>query len=438
MSGELHVRVQAMLYEADARTGFTVVGNIFPTTGRGKALREVLLPVGAGVAPAVFAVTPGRWLVEASLPSGDLLCEEVDVTEGSRVLVDLDAMDSPHETHSWQYIVGNVEPGRIYHDPSTIPVPNSSGSRSFERLHPAADRGADLGPAPAQVTVSWISDGAVSAPGIAALNALAEVEATSVPERLATSLPTVAGRLDHVAPATTDGTSHLFRFGPGGPTSGLAPGERQYLGVAAGGDAYLVTLPCPWHGLDGGESVVEVLVNGRQSPTGSAVAVTVRDPVLGAGLAYLASGALARAAAVFRDVQAMLYGKVTNRLSAAAAGYVLVGTDLAEEPQEWDRWLDNLREWFPQLSDGSILWGVRRLRLARTDEDVEAARQSLVEGFDRGLPAFTLGLSWLIESLSEFPEDPECAARLEQVRRLSWRVDMREPFVVVRLGPSAP
>ena len=438
MTGELHVRVQAMLYEADARTGFTVVGNLYPVTGRGTALREVLLPLGAGVAPAVFPVAPGRWLVEASLPSGDLLCEEVQVTEGSRVPVDLDATDSPHETHSWQYVVGNVEPGHIYHDASTVPVPNSSGSRSFERLRPTADRDPGPGPAPAGVALSWFGDGGASAPGVAALNVLAEEEATLVPQRLASSLLTVRGRLDHVEPATTDGTSHLFRFGAGGPTSGLVPGQRQYLTAAAGGDAYLVTLPCPWLTVDGSEAVVEVLVNSRQSPTGSAISVTVRDPAIGAGLAYLANGALARAATVFRDVQAMLYGKVMNHLAAAAAGYVLVGTDLAEEPQEWDQWLENLREWFPQLSDGAILWGVRRLRLAQTDEDVEAARQSLVEGFDRGLPAYTLGLSWLIDSLSEFPDDPECAERLEQVRRLSWRVDMREPFVVVRLGRRTP
>ena len=83
MSGELHVRVQAPLHERDAGSGFRVVGNIYPTGGPREAAsasaaqREVLLPVGAGVSPAVFPVAPGRYLVEASLPSGELLCEEV-------------------------------------------------------------------------------------------------------------------------------------------------------------------------------------------------------------------------------------------------------------------------------------------------------------------------------------------------------------------------
>jgi hypothetical protein len=43
-------------------------------------------------------------------------------------------------------------------------------------------------------------------------------------------------------------------------------------------------------------------------------------------------------------------------------------------------------------------------------------------------------LTWLIDGLSAFPEDPACVAALQQVRQLCWRVDMREPFVVLRLG----
>jgi hypothetical protein len=283
-----------------------------------------------------------------------------------------------------------------------------------------------------------VSDAAELAPGFAALNAVVAQPGDSVGDLLGLGLFSPAAHLESLPATSTDGAAHLFRFGPDGLATGQEPGKRQYLSVSAGGDAYLVTLPNPWFSVAGGDCIVEVLVNSRQSPTGSAVSVAVRDPAIGTGLAYLANGSLSRAATVFRDVQAMLYGKVLNHLAAAAAGYVLVGTDLSEEPQEWDTWLANLREWFPGMSDGSILWGVRQLRLARTEDEVAAARDALVEGLDRGLPAFTLGLSWLIESLSEFPDDSACVQRLEQVRRLSWRVDMREPFVIVRLEDGSP
>jgi hypothetical protein len=70
---------------------------------------------------------------------------------------------------------------------------------------------------------------------------------------------------------------------------------------------------------------------------------------------------------------------------------------------------------------------------AHYEPELGEARDALVEAFDRGVPVFTLGLSRLIHGLSEFPDDPECVTRLDQARLLSYRVDMREPFVIVGL-----
>jgi hypothetical protein len=143
---------------------------------------------------------------------------------------------------------------------------------------------------------------------------------------------------------------------------------------------------------------------------------------------------LAKAAAVFRDFQAMLQGKVNNPFSAAAGAYVLIGTEIDNEPRAWDQWLENLRNWFPQYSDGSVLWASRRLRTARSQDEVELARKGFVEACERGLPIYTLGLSWLVDGLSQFPEDDECATWLKRVRQVAWRADMRQPFVVLRFG----
>jgi hypothetical protein len=204
----------------------------------------------------------------------------------------------------------------------------------------------------------------------------------------------------------------------------------QYVTVSTRDDAYLVTVPWPWRGV----SAVDVLVNQRQSPTGSPVSVAVHHTAVGGGLGYLAAGALDKAATLFGDTERMLWSKVRDPLGAAAGAYVLIGTERSGLIKNWDEWLGNLRDWFPDLSDGAILWGARRLRTARTPTERDEARNALLEGYRRGLPVYTLGLSWLIEGLSAFPGDAACEAAALATRQLCWQVDMREPFVVLRLG----
>lgn len=228
---------------------------------------------------------------------------------------------------------------------------------------------------------------------------VAPLIARSAPRRL----PTPSARGADVTP--------LYRFGPDGPA--LAPGgpigERQFLVVEAAGAVRLVTLPLPW-----GTSDVEVLVNLRQSPTGSAVAVAVRDPLFGAGLAYMAQGALDTAAQLFTDAGTALRSEPENPLAATAGSYVLLGTDHRTEETYWDPWLRLLADRHPWLSDGAILRAVRLLRRPGADRD--EAKYGLIDAFDRGIPFYTLGLTWLADGLAAFPDDPACASRLDQVR----------------------
>jgi len=344
-----------------------------------------------------------------------VLSEGVEAVEGSDTAVTLDASDAPYQTHAWQYLMGNIEPSPVYHNPFPVPAPRSLGSR--------------VDPAGGDVTVTWIGDALAHSWSFESVVALIGQGDGGVAERIAASPPVVIP-----GPDETDGTSHLFRFGPDGPVGapGANQGVRQFLVVQAADTAHLVTLPSPWD-----SAQVEVLVNGRQSPTGSPIAVTVRDHDIGAGLAYMSRGALDAAASLFTEVESALFVDLQNPLAAAAAGYVLTGTDLADEPTHWDPWLRTLRDLFGWMSDGAVLWAVRRLRRAATTADLELARDGLVEAYDRGVPVYTRGLSWLMDGLSEFPDDPECARRLRQARKLSWSVDMREPFVIVTLRDGA-
>jgi hypothetical protein len=429
----LNIRVNMQTNYTNPERGAQLAGNIYSVDDSERSQRDVVLPIGDRVKPARFDVEPGRYVIEAALPSGRLLSHEVKVEAGQTVPVEFDATDSPNPDLSWQYILGNVESADVYHNDDPVPVPNSRSARTASpRL--ISGQVADQLSLPGV----WCSGEADNGIDFEDLLTLAEGEPQWAFDRF-----TLAQWVDkdgevwpsignHPAAALFAFTSETF--------PGLSPyrtGGRRFLLVRTEVGRFMVTLPVPWLDLRSREeSIVEVLVNGRQSPFGNPVAVAVRDSNVGAGLGYLASGALSRAAVLFGDVEQMLFGKMQNPLSAAAGAYVLVGTELSQVRTQWDDWIDNLDTRFPFMSDGAILRAIRRLRMAQTEDDLQAARKSLLHAAWRGVPIFTLGISWLIDGLSEFGYDHECQEALLRVRRLSWRVDMREAFVIVRLGPS--
>ena len=432
MTGELHVKITTTAY-GDFPDGVQIVGNIYPADRDGTSHRDVLFPRRALVASARFTVAPGRYVIEATLPNSEVLSDETEVAEGQVSQVQLEAAESPHESHSWQYVVGNVLPSDAYYSRGT-PVPRSSGSRYLgpARLEPPTSTWTPGPGSPWRLLCCGESARNGSRP---ALRRDGRAQPGSsrgwLPIQVRRCCRPVSRSL--VAPDVIDPFSQLFRFGGPDPDPAHSA-RRQFLIAESVTGTHLVTLPTPWNDAYGNGNVVEVLVNLAQSPNGSPIGVTVRDLVIGAGLAYMANGALAKAARVFRDVQAMLQDKVSNPFSAAAGAYVLIGTELDNEPRAWDHWLENLRSWFPEYSDGSVLWASRRLRTAQSEDEIELAREGFIEACERGFPIFTLGLSWLVDGLSQFPEDDECVTWLERVRRVAWLVDMRQPFVVLRLG----
>ncbi|WP_405542147.1 hypothetical protein OG478_09570 [Streptomyces phaeochromogenes] len=426
MSAGLSVNVELSLHEADLADGAKVVGNIYPSEGSGPGHRAVLFPCGTTAPPTRFEVDPGHYIVSATLPSGVVLSKDAELADGEEKQVTLRPAASPFASHSWQHLMGNIESYGAYHDGAAIPVPRSLGSRSG-----TWERGAFVEPGHA----AWVGDPKPTSWQFPSMLRLTDGPAKQlVAFEIARSEPHSVASLE-----LGDAAARLYRFGEHGPVDeqgrpvlDVPLGPRQFLVVSLAGTEYVVTLPAPW-----GAAQIEVLVNERQSPTGSAVSVSVRDSRVGPALAYMARGAFDAAATLVRDAETMLYdGRMTNPLAAVAGAYVLVGSELTEQPHRWDPWLSRLRHEFDWMSDGSLLWAMRHLRRAHTEPEREAARDALVEAFDRGVPVFTLGLSRLIHGLSEFPDDPGCAARLEQARRLSWRVDMREPFVIAALRGS--
>ncbi|GKQ41436.1 hypothetical protein [Streptomyces sp. A012304] len=430
MSTSLAVRL--LLSSPGESNDAVILGDIHSADLTGATLRDIRIPCGVAPQPLSYDVMPGRYLVSAWLPSGLVLTENAVAVEGRETQVDFNMTDSPYETHSWQYLMGNIEPDMVYHSPRQAPFTESVASRSMVATLAGPDGAVPRGAVDLTALATWIGDSTPASWSFASMLELAKTPPESPVARLIASgepvvLPAPYDCGDEVTP--------LYRFRPNGPVGargkplevGSGPvGERQFLVVEAADSVRLVTLPRPW-----GDADVEVLVNLRQSPTGSAVSVAVRDPEVGAGLAYMAQGALDMAARLFTDVESMLYSKVENPLAAAAGSYVLIGTDHSESETRWDPWLVRLAERFPWLSDGAILRSVRLLR--RRPRDLGWARDGLIEAFDRGIPFYTLGLVWLIEGPSAFPGDPDCARRLDLARQLAWLVDLREPFLILDL-----
>jgi hypothetical protein len=127
-----------------------------------------------------------------------------------------------------------------------------------------------------------------------------------------------------------------------------------------------------------------------------------------------------------------LQGKETNALAATAGALVLVSASYNEDQTRWDRWLHNLANWFPGLPDGAIILGRRLMMRARTETDIAEAGKWFVEGFNRGVPLYSLSVDWLNRGLESMPgDDSELVARRKAARKLASRVDPTRAFTVI-------
>ena len=129
----------------------------------------------------------------------------------------------------------------------------------------------------------------------------------------------------------------------------------------------------------------------------------------------------------------MLFGKMQNPLGAAAGGYVLLAAGDREE-NNWHDWVDNLANWFPEIPDGAVLKASLRLRFPRDKNSAEEARASLLEAFDRGVPYYSTGVSWLLDGLTQFADDPVVEEKMKIVHRVALRLDLSQAFTVVRIS----
>jgi len=424
----------------DPETG--VVAQVFDVTPRRAATKkrknyqEKIIPVGGEGSTEYepIAVDPGQYIVQARLPSGEMVTESAIVKNADDVeTVILRGKGSPRESMSWQQFVGNVEQVKssVAGNRRRLASPTWMSVGLLEGQGPHLDVvAAEEGP------FSGGSSDSEDAWG----NLLQSARRQKPPFSLNQSRPVLgkdSGVKVDVFPVTWAkalGKKRTRRI------YDIYRKERIPRVYALSPTRELVALPIPWmEARSGREVTIEVMVPQIGAARRATSSVAVRDNKLGAMLAYLTAGALPTAARLASQARSLLFEKYENPLAASAGAYILIATETDPDARErWHDWVGNLMRRFVWLPDGAILFGTMLLRHRQTREDVTAASEAFKAGFRRGLPFYSAGIRWLFDGLSQLARrsesDPEILEMLKLVGEVVARTNIRQTFTAVRLN----
>ena len=399
---------------------------------------DLIIPANADGSAHEVAVDPGRWLVEATLPSGEVITEEVEVESGQDVRMTLHAAEhSPHEWLGWQHLVGNVEGDRTLRklraraqemmERATKAVgARLDDSRLIDRLEDSrlVERLGDLGADLAERLIKRIAD----PPAVHLCEHQSSLRGAEAWTRILDPDPALAIAC---SPAQEDRDAATWIYRLTGPTR---VDQRQFAHIAWLGERFAVSLPLPWPALSGDElQPVQMMV--RRSPHDGRVQIgtIVEDPDFGTMAGLMTASTLPQAAIAARQAHGLLFGKMMRPLAAAAGGYVLLAAGAGGD-EDWHGWIDNLDHLFPSIPDGAILKASLRLRFPRDKGAPAQARAALLDAFERGIPYYSAGVSWLLDGLTTFADDPEVEEKMKMVQRVAWRIDLSQAFTVIRIG----
>jgi len=420
--------------------------------------REMPVPLGGdGIE---FAVPPGLWNIELLLPSGDLHSRQARVSGNETAAVDFNLGNSPHEWLVWQFVEGSVPDQKRYDA-----VLAGDGIDMLQSPRGLTLSGKDYGDQVAARAAALIVNDPFAFAPVNAVGGGSAITAYRLQWAVFAEHPQSAPafwfhlanalRLDaalHQVPQLMEAHEVKFESGPydrwhqvwGYEPNGPA-GEslaRYFALVTTADSLEFVSLPLPWS-VRGGvidRYLLELSVDTSGVPRPSVTSVTLRDPQYFGLLSYLKSGALGLAGSIAEGddqrenmLVELVRRKFENPLAACAAAYALMSATDMRRPQHWHSWLRNLDTCFTDFPDGAILFG--RYLLAGGAGKRSEVKQAYLRAFDRGLPFFSLGLSWLLEGLRQFDdpdEDAECIKAAGLVRKVAMHSDVSQVFTVLR------
>ncbi len=412
MASGLKLRVMKNLNGADLPAN-GVIANVYaldPEKAQ-STKRNIVIPVGF-VDYKQVTLDPGKYLVEAVMPSGDILSKEATAQADSWTEVDLEAENSAHEWQGVHNLLGHVESDEPYYRTRSVEV--------FRGLGP-------------QLEVWQIK---TPPPQLTGGHQMWQTLADWIKAEPQTVLSDLQASLTPSTPKEHDASTELHSFfmdARGLQTQHL---PRWYSLISDGKAMRFLSLPIPWFNLKTEEELpVEVLV--QHSKDDLTASFSIPDMDLCTALGYMSRGSMRAAAQLVDQAEAvdMLFQKFTNPLGAAGAAYILLGTEPLTDRRPWHDWVENLMKYFPWLPDGAIQYAWLQLRQSPTKANRDRAREALITAFRRGLPYYTLGLQWMIDGLTLLGEDDQEAQRmLRLVQQISWRSDTSQAFTSIALA----
>ena len=397
-------------------------------------------------------IPSGRWYVEATFGSGDVVGEMVDLREEASEVVVLPLSDvSPHGWLDWQFNNGNIE-GKASLDRLT------AQAREMTRRAEEQERGRARSRLLRQRLKESAKSGAARlARGLYSLRGRFDPDGSisRVIEAVQAELRRAASDTNPVVKLTND-----LRLSTGGvdawmtllaePTKvttiadpirsspeeklfvyhfdGDVPfGSRRFVEIIWNDNRLRLILPDRWSRISDGRSAgTELLVRRYPLDDGLKASVAVLDPDFAMLSALMMTSAMPKAA-VFVDENAdRIFA--SGSLAGAAAAYVVLASGRVE-----GRVLDHIRK-FERSGAYPDCLALAAWRMIRFPERNQDARSAALGAFRAGPPFFSFGVAWILYALTMLgPDDPEALQYAEIVRRVAIRLDTSQVFTTVRL-----
>ncbi len=444
----IHVAARAILYQRKARKG--LIGSVFSREDKqqNRFIADIRVPLVDHVNPYTEEklpdIAPGDYLMQLSLPDGQMITQNFSVPEGkdAEVIVTIPRA-GPHEWSTLHAMTGKFAEEEQATDRYLRPM--GARRQSYAELRTDPEFGYSL---------SWLSPqetgGGEVFSSTFVLEALSELIGKQLDVPRARDKLGTGQAID--MPSLEDDDYALFRFGHSGIQVGegtaedffLGPGsqvERRYLLQQSAFGAQLICLPTPWT-TPQGQEIVEFLIKKHSVFEALDYAVTISDPMINTVLGYINMGAihLAQRLIDVEQAQRMLFEKISFPLAATTGGYILVlgRNTAAYRPQsdKWKHWVENLDHWFDWLPDGAILNA--SLYLMDQEPDLDAAYEALMRAFSRGLPYFSFGLKQLLDGMRFFASrgDAKAQERLRILETIASRTDPELPFLAITVSDT--
>lgn len=405
------------------------------STGKGhlEMVRENLILSGDWDRSEHIHLEDGHYLVRARLPNGEVFTQDVELGAEDETVEIRSEAQSPHDWMMWHAFQGSVD------------------YRTDERRSQLQDRKMMSNAArqfggKRATQQSWVEPFAEDSgllervdsvevftlePSASPLGTGGKTWATLqrvISSNTGSQAMDISGH--PIEPEIQDERYELYRF----ESEYGDLGSRRFVVVKSNSGERMVSLPVPWPQVDhSGEAPCELVV--EKGGTGEVgISVAIRDRLVGSALAYLTSGDIAASAHLFESARMMLFEKMSNPLGAAAGAYVMLSDNPESGP--WQDWIYNLMNWMEWLPDGAIQYAWLKTHLAESDDDLDKAREALKKAGARGVPYFSLGLSWLRDLLvlhAGEDDSGELAELLKQVQTTAWRTDMQQTFTTIDL-----